>query len=107
MIMKILRDSERLKKWFKVTCIWEAISCAILFLIAMPLKYQYDIIWPMPFAGCFHGFWFSAYMILAFLVKKIYKWDDENFIFDLLFAFVPFATFLVHKDLEKSETEEN
>lgn len=104
--MEILNQPEKLKKWFKVTCVWEAISCAVLFLIAMPLKYQYGIIWPMPFAGIFHGFWFSVYVILAFIVRKIYKWDDENFIFYLLFAFIPFATILVHKDLVEKDSEE-
>lgn len=103
--MNILDDHERLKKWFRITCVWEAISCALLFLVAMPLKYQFDIIWTMPFAGCFHGFWFSAFIILAFIVKKIYKWDDENFIFYLIFAFIPFATLLIHKDLDKIEEE--
>ncbi|WP_068595353.1 DUF3817 domain-containing protein [Vaginella massiliensis] len=103
--MKILEDHARLKKWFKIACVWEAISCALLFLVAMPIKYQFGNVWLMPFAGTFHGFWFSAYVILAFLVRKLYKWDDETFIFNLLFAFIPLATLLIHKDLDKTDAE--
>ena len=100
-------SDEKLKKWFSVACIWETISCALLFLVAMPIKYQFDYVLPMPFAGCFHGFWFTVYLLLLFRVKKIYKWDVEDFIFYMIYAFIPFATLLVHKAIEEDKTKEN
>ena len=98
-------SDDTLKKWFKITCTWEAISCATLFLVAMPLKYQFGYILPMPFAGCFHGFWFSAYLILLFATRKIYKWDDEDFIFYIMFAFIPFATLSLHSKIKEKDIE--
>lgn len=98
-------SEETLKKWFRISCTWEAISCALLFLGAMILKYQFGLIWPMPFAGCFHGFWFTAYLILLYVTKKYYKWDDEDFIFFIMFAFVPFATLSIHKKIKEAENQ--
>ena len=98
--MKNLSE-ETLKKWFRISCTWEAISCALLILVAMPIKYQFGYVLPMPFAGCFHGFWFSAYLILLFVTKKYYKWDDEDFIFYIMFAFIPFATLSLHGKLKE------
>lgn len=92
---------EKLKNWFRISCIWETISCTILFLIAMPIKYQFGYVLPMPFAGCFHGFWFTAYLVLLVRVRKIYKWDDEDFIFYIMYAFIPFATLAVHKAIKE------
>ena len=85
-------SEEKLKKWFRITCTWEAISCAILFLIAMPIKYQFGYVLQMPFAGIFHGFWFSAYLILLFV---------KNYIIYIMFAFIPFATLSLHKKIDK------
>ncbi|MET3730848.1 DUF3817 domain-containing protein [Moheibacter stercoris] len=95
-----------LKKWFNIFCIMEFISCILLFCVAMPVKYGFDPETPLMFPiGMFHGVAFMGYILLAFLVKKIYKWDDEEFVFILLFAFIPFATWFVHKKIKKFEQE--
>ena len=96
-------SDEKLKKWFATTCVWETISCALLFLVAMPIKYQFGYVLPMPFAGCFHGIWFTAYLILLFRVRRIYKWDDEDFIIYVMYAFIPFATLAVHKVIKEDK----
>ena len=105
-IMKNISE-EKLRKWFEISCIWEAISCALLFLVAMPIKYQFGYVLPMPFAGCFHGFWFSAYLILLYVTRKYYKWDDEDFIFYIMFAFIPFATLALHKKAKIKDNEKS
>lgn len=94
-----------LKKYFKIFCIAEFISCFFLFCIAMPLKYGYDntaIMFPI---GMFHGVAFIGYVVLALLVQKYYKWDLEELIFVMIFAFIPFMTLLVHKKVKKFEEE--
>lgn len=96
-------NEKQLKKYFDIFCVAEFISCLLLFCVAMPLKYGYDILWPMFPIGMFHGICFIGYLIFAFLVRKYYKWDDEEFVFILMFAFIPFATWWVHKKT-KSET---
>lgn len=99
-------SDEKLKKWFATACVWETVSCALLFLVAMPIKYQFDYVLPMPFAGSFHGFWFTVYLLLLFKVRKIYKWDDEDFIIYIMYAFVPFATLAVHKVIKKDKNNQ-
>ena len=98
-------SDEKLKKWFATTCVWETISCALLFLVAMPIKYQFGYVLPMQFAGCFHGFWFTAYLLLLFRVRKIYKLDDEDFIIYIIYAFIPFATLAVHKVIKEDKNK--
>lgn len=98
-------NETQLKKYFDLFCILEFISCFLLFCIAMPLKYSYDILTPMFPIGMFHGIAFTGYVILAFLVRKFYDWDDEEFVFILLFAFIPFATWLVHNKVKKFDSE--
>ncbi|WP_314060725.1 DUF3817 domain-containing protein [Empedobacter brevis] len=96
-------SDEKFKKWFSIACIWETVSCVLLFLVAMPMKYQFGYVLPMPFAGCFHGFWFTVYLLLLFKVRKIYKWDDEDFIFYIMYAFIPFATLALHKKIKEEK----
>ncbi len=98
-------DEKSLKKYFDIFCIAEFFSCFLLFCVAMPLKYGYDIIEPMFPIGMFHGIAFVGYIILALLVRKIYKWDDEEFVFIIMFAFIPFATWLVHRKIKKFDQE--
>ncbi|MCA4782964.1 DUF3817 domain-containing protein [Empedobacter stercoris] len=99
-------SDEKLKKWFATACVWETVSCVLLFLVAMPIKYQFDYVLPMPFAGSFHGFWFTVYLLLLFKVRKIYKWDDEDFIIYIMYAFVPFATLAVHKVIKEDKNNQ-
>ena len=98
-------SDEKLKKWFATTCVWETISCALLFLVAMSIKYQFGYVLPMPFAGCFHGFWFTAYLLLLFRVRKIYKLDDEDFIIYIIYEFIPFATLAVNKVIKEDKNK--
>ncbi len=96
---------QQLKKYFKIFCIAEFISCFLLFCIAMPLKYGYDntaIMFPV---GMFHGIAFIGYVVLALLVQKYYKWDLEELIFIIIFAFIPFMTILVHRKTQKFDKE--
>jgi len=94
-----------LKKYFKFFCILEFISCFLLFCVAMPLKYGYDYTAIMFPVGLFHGLAFIGYVVLALLVQKFYKWDLEELMFIMIFAFIPFMTLLVHKKVKKFEQE--
>lgn len=96
-------SESQLKKYFNIFCILELISCFLLFCMAMPLKYGYGITEQMFLIGSFHGAAFVGYILFAILVRKIYKWDDEEFAFILLFGFIPFATWLVHKKVKNFE----
>ncbi|MDR3273082.1 MAG: DUF3817 domain-containing protein [Flavobacteriaceae bacterium] len=102
-------NKEKLIKYFKIACYAECVSCFLLFFIAMPMKYSFDnTILMIPF-GIFHGVCFTIYLILDVLVRKICRWDDEDFVSSIMAAFFPFATIWVERSLVKikdSEEEE-
>ncbi|MCT6868974.1 DUF3817 domain-containing protein [Apibacter sp.] len=92
----------KLEKYFNIACYAECVSCFLLFLVAMPLKYFLQNTLLMIPVGMIHGLFFTVYIILSFRVRKIYKWDDEDFVFVLMSAFFPFATLWVEKKLAKT-----
>lgn len=96
---------KQLIKWFKKACIYEAWSCFLLYLIAMPLKRYFPddhfALITIIIAGNIHGLFFTIYLLLTLPAKRIFNWDDEDFVFALLSAFFPFATIWVDKKLAK------
>lgn len=92
---------EKLIRYFKWVCIIEGITCFLLFIVAMPLKYEFGIWWQMIPAGSLHGLFFTLYMIMCIPMKKILHWDEEDFIFALLAGFFPFGSIWVEKKLVK------
>lgn len=101
--------TEKITKWFKQVCIIEGLTCFLLYVIAMPLKRYYpEADFALIFiiiAGNLHGLFFTLYLILALPARKLYNWDDEDFVFALLAAFFPFATIWVEKKLAKHDRE--
>jgi len=51
--------------------------------------------------GNIHGMFFVIYLILCIPARKIYTWDDEDFVFALLASLFPFATIWIDKSLAK------
>ena len=100
---------EKIIKWFKQVCVAEAISCVLLYCVAMIWK-RYD---PNGLAstifiiiiGNLHGLFFTLYLLLCLPARKIFKWDDEDFVFALLAAFCPFATIWIEKKLARFDRE--
>lgn len=90
---------KKLINQFKKICIFEFVTCVLLYLIAMPIKYQWDIWQQMIPIGIIHGVAFTWYLILIYYVRKPLKWDDEDLVFAVLAAFFPFATLWVEKNL--------
>ncbi|MDY3338400.1 DUF3817 domain-containing protein [Riemerella anatipestifer] len=100
---------DKLIKWFKQICVAEAISCFLLYGIAMIWK-RYDTEGLLPtifiiIAGNIHGLFFTLYLLLCLPARRIFKWDDEDFVFALLAAFFPFATIWVERKLAKMDRE--
>ena len=84
-------------KSFKFIAFWEGVSLLLLLLVAMPLKY----IWQMPqmvsVVGMAHGVLFLAYVVLAFMVYSELKWSLKTLAVVLLASIVPFGTFYIEK----------
>ena len=99
---------ERITKWFHQVCTAEAISWFFLFTAMIWIRYDRDALLPTIYiiiVGNIHGLFFTLYLLLILPAKKIYKWDDEDFVFALLAAFFPFATIWVEKKLAKFDRE--
>ncbi|MEC5394839.1 DUF3817 domain-containing protein [Bergeyella sp. RCAD1439] len=100
---------ETLIKWFRQACIIEAWTCFLLYLVAMPLKRYYpEADFALIFiivAGNLHGLFFTLYLLLCLPARKIFHWDDEDFVFALLSAFFPFATIWVDKKLARHDRD--
>lgn len=96
---------KKLIRQFKMACIAEFITCVLLYLIAMPIKYQWDIWQQMIPIGSLHGAAFTWYLILVYYVRKPLKWDDEDLVFAVIAAFFPFATLWVEKNLIKLDRD--
>lgn len=79
----------------------EGVSYLVLLLIAMPLKY----IWQMPMAvnivGYLHGALFVLYsgMLLYFFIKKMVTFK-QAFV-AMLLSLLPFGTFFLERKLPK------
>ena len=100
---------EKIVKWFIQNCKAEAISWLFLFIAMIWIRMDEDGLLPTIFiiiVGNFHGLFFTLYLIFCLPCKKIFDWDDEDFVFALCAAFFPFATLWSEKKLARKDREE-
>lgn len=86
-----------MEKLFRVVAFLEGLSYLLLLFIATPIKYLADDPQYVKMLGMPHGLLFIGYVILAFLLKSTYKWDNKTFGIVLLASIIPFGTFYVEK----------
>lgn len=101
-------SQEKIIDWFRKICIAEAISWFLLFTAMVWIREDKEGVLPVIYIsvmGSIHGLFFTLYLILTIPAKKIYNWDDEDFVFALISAFFPLATIWVDKKLAKFERE--
>tara|TARA_B100000809_G_C14946699_1_gene462401 strand:+ start:320 stop:616 length:297 start_codon:yes stop_codon:yes gene_type:complete len=67
------------------------------FAITMPLKYQFDILWPNRYIGMAHGFLFVAYIVWVLIVAFQKKWSVMTVLWSFLASIIPFGTFVADK----------
>ncbi|NCU05778.1 MAG: DUF3817 domain-containing protein [Chitinophagaceae bacterium] len=87
------------------TGIAEGISFLVLLLIAMPLKYMFDLPLAVKYVGWAHGLLFVLYVGLAYYAKEVYNWPFKKFFFAGVAAFLPLGTFIYDKQLKKAEEQ--
>ncbi len=94
-------NKQKLVHRFRMIGIAEGISFLVLLLIAMPLKYIFNIPEAVKFTGWVHGALFIAFIYFAFEVmgtcKKSFGWFLKAFVA----AFVPCGTFIFDQQLKK------
>lgn len=99
---------EKIINWYRKICTAEAISWVLLFTAMVWIREDKEGILPIVYIsvmGSLHGLFFTLYLLLTLPAKKIYEWDDEDFLFALLSAFFPMATIWVDKKLARFERE--
>ncbi|KAA3651276.1 MAG: DUF3817 domain-containing protein [Bacteroidetes bacterium] len=83
---------------------WEGISFVVLLLIAMPLKYMFDMPQMVKVVGMLHGVLFVAYVFQLLYLATFKVWSIKTIALYFLGSFVPLMAFWVEKQV-KSELE--
>jgi integral membrane protein len=94
---KINISVEKIIKTFRVISMLEAISFLVLLLVAMPLKY----VWEMPemvrIVGMAHGVLFLLYIAGAVYVSQLLNWSTKTLAIVVLCSILPFGPFYAEK----------
>ena len=99
---------EKVIKWFKQICLAEDISWFLLFTAMIWIRVEPQNIFAIIYIstiGSIHGLFFNLYLLFVPSVRKIFDWDDEDFVFSLIAAFFPFATIWIDKKLARFDRE--
>ncbi len=91
----------------RVIGLTEGISFLVLLLVAMPLKYYFNMPMAVKIVGWAHGVLFIAYLIVVFLCNRIMKWNWFGFMVALGASLIPAGTFWLDKSWKKREQELN
>lgn len=89
-------------KIFKVTALVEGISALLLFFFAMPMKYFFNDPIYVKQIGMAHGVLFTAYIVLATILKFSEKWDLKKYFIICIASIPPFGTFYVDRKYLKN-----
>lgn len=82
---------------FRVVAFFEGISYLLLLFVATPIKYLANDAQYVKLLGMPHGILFMAYLVLAFVYKKDFSWNNKQFGIVLVASIIPFGTFYVDK----------
>ena len=86
---------------FRSIAILEGVSFLLLLFIAMPLKYFLGMPFAVKYIGWAHGLLFIIYMILLLQCAGVYNWSLKRNAWAFIAAFLPFATFILDRQLAK------
>jgi integral membrane protein len=84
-------------KFFKYLALTEGISALLLFFFAMPMKYIFDNPIYVKHIGMAHGMLFTAYIIIATILKFQQDWNVKKYAEICLASIPPFGTFYIEK----------
>lgn len=78
---------------FRLVAYWEGVSFLILLIIAMPLKYMFQIPQAVSIIGMGHGVLTVAYVWLALQLFQQKVFTFYTFILSIFMIFIPVGTF--------------
>jgi len=87
---------------FRIIAFLEGISYILLLGFATPVKYILEEPQYVKLLGMPHGILFIAYIALAIMFRKEFKWNDKSFGTVLLASIIPFGTFYIDRKYLKT-----
>ena len=84
-------------KIFKLISTLEAISFLVLLLIAMPLKYVWEMPQMVEIVGMAHGVLFVLYVFGTYWMYEKLNWDWKTFAITVFCSVIPFGPFYVER----------
>lgn len=88
-------------KLFTTIAIAEGVSYLLLLLIAMPLKYFFDLPLMVKYAGWAHGVLFMAYSVSLLTCWIQHRWPFSQVAFFFFASLMPFLPFWVERKLSR------
>lgn len=88
-------------KIYKIVSTLEAISFLLLLLIAMPLKYIWDLPQMVQIVGMAHGILFVLYVIGSYYMYEILNWKLKTLLLAILCSVIPFGPFYIERKMLK------
>ena len=82
-------------KWLMIMGIIEGISTLVLFFVAMPLKYVWDMPMAVTVSGGIHGILFLVLIVMFILAKPIVPLSTRLVWWGIIGAIIPFGPFIV------------
>ncbi|GAB2768776.1 DUF3817 domain-containing protein [Salinimicrobium soli] len=89
-----LENQVRIFKWVSIL---EGISFLVLLLIAMPLKYIWDLPQMVQVIGMAHGILFVGYILGAFLLFRPLQWKLSTLMIVCASSVLPLGPFYVER----------
>jgi integral membrane protein len=83
----------------------EGVSFLVLLLIAMPLKYYFDLPMAVKITGWIHGMLFILYIIAVLMAIQAMEWSLFSVLVALGASLIPIGTFILDRSLKRREQE--
>ena len=90
-------EKDKAVKIFKIVSTLEAISFLVLLLIAMPLKYIWDIPEMVRMVGMAHGILFVLYVLGAYYMYELLNWNLKQLFTVIICSVLPLGPFYVER----------
>ncbi len=90
-------EKDKAVKIFKIVSTLEAISFLVLLLIAMPLKYIWDIPEMVRIVGMAHGILFVLYVLGAYYMYELLNWNLKQLFTVIICSVLPLGPFYVER----------
>jgi len=101
--MSLTTEQALWAKRFRWISLIEGISFLVLLLIAMPLKYVFDMPLMVKYVGWAHGILFIVYIYMVFPTARKLNWNFSRTFLALMASILPFGPYIFNRNLKKDQ----